>query len=887
MLTEEIELRDLFQSARQEANAELEIRLQLPNPVYKDRAAFQRVLSKFKGITKDPKSLDIVNTNSKDEKYRIRLTGDDALKAFQEQVPLDKIVSDAGTNAESIKKLVLKRVPIRDYNMSVVLSKEDRTSVDRISRESALSYRYKQRYSIFDEPLRYDFTVVKTGLNEMHFEYEIEIFLASETDDNDEKMIELIMEKSHQLLGYIYNQEDMLPIYQQKQVFSEYMNLIGGITPTFVGPQPVTFEHKHVTQVGENYSATIKADGERRLLFFNRRGVPYLINQKFQVERLKGGEYLEAAESLFDVEKMSGHKLMVFDTYFFAKKPFHTDHDLSTRLLAAKRLEKITEGLVEIKVFETADKNGINRIMNMLKINNIPSDGVIFTPWDDGLPLKKDFSKKWDRLLKWKPPSHNSMDFKLHYHDTITRDFKNYKRYKLMCGSRMQEFENMLDYLENSTGNRNYGLKAFEPETMHPFPVLPQEDTSLVWVEESLPSLHGKIMECIFKDTKWITLKERIDKTEPNDIGSVMSSWITTMRPIPLEKIRDQEKTNNDQKDMQIQDDVEDIYYYRHNNDGFKGNLIKSLTTFHNKFVKRSALIYKFKGKVKSVLDIACGQGGDIFKYVKIGATDMIGIDVTAHNLYNKEEGAIKRLSENKIPRDYRYVFLKMDGGLPINEQIDQDPEKDLKKILWGTGDKRNLSYKMQRYYKMMQPKSFDLISCQFAIHYFFQNKTTLLNFVNNVDQMLAPGGYFIGTCLDAIKIDSMFQKKTKYEGFIGPERVWSMEKKYKKSFNNSHSVGYKLEFNIASIGKELSEYMVSFDLLVAYMASKNIHLLTPEQENELGMKGQQSFEEIFNNLKKNSTGNQTWAAQEALSMTPAEKELSFLYKYFVFTRNV
>jgi hypothetical protein len=80
---------------------------------------------------------------------------------------------------------------------------------------------------------------------------------------------------------------------------------------------------------------------------------------------------------------------------------------------------------------------------------------------------------------------------------------------------------------------------------------------------------------------------------------------------------------------------------------------------------------------------------------------------------------------------------------------------------------------------------------------------------------------------------------------------------------------------------------MVSFDLLVAYMASKNIHLLTPEQENELGMKGQQSFEEIFNNLKKNSTGNQTWAAQEALSMTPAEKELSFLYKYFVFTRNV
>ena len=47
----------------------------------------------------------------------------------------------------------------------------------------------------------------------------------------------------------------------------------------------------------------------------------------------------------------------------------------------------------------------------------------------------------------------------------------------------------------------------------------------------------------------------------------------------------------------------------------------------------------------------------------------------------------------------------------------------------------------------------FDVVSSQFAIHYFFENKTSLGNFLQNVSDNLKTGGYFIGTCFDGKRV--------------------------------------------------------------------------------------------------------------------------------------
>lgn len=877
------DLKKLVELARQETNSELEVRFHVPEAVYKDRSTFERVLAAFQGIKKNDKYLDVINPTS-DGKFRVRLTGNKTLEAFKNKAPLDALVKDTKLDALSIKKTILKRVKIPDYNMSVVLSREDETSPDRILKEDSKIYRYKQRYSLFQEPFRYDFTAVRTDVGQVHYEYEIEIFVSSDTLQ-DEHLVDMVLEKTRRLMSIILNQEDMLSNSVQQEVLSEYMSLLGKRyqAPMFVGPQPTTFEHQHLKETSDGYSATLKLDGERRLLFFDRKGFSYLINQKLQVEKAYDEAYLAAARSLFDVEKVKGAKLMVFDTYFFANKPYHQDF-LSTRLLVAQRLAEIADSFVEVKTFVNADQSGIEHLANKMKISHdaLPNDGIIFTPWEDPLPLKLGPSKKWDRLLKWKPPSHNSVDFRLEYSDTMTRDFQNYKRYKLQCMSVTNDFSSMMSYINNP--KVTYELVDFEP--VNPHMALPPDNLSMVWVEEDKPSLHGKIIECTFRDDGWLAVRERTDKVSPNDLNVAASTWKMIINPVSLEDLAQPNKDATAAATAAATGPEDDVYYLRQGNSGFRGDLIVPLKTFHNNFVKGNALINKFKGKVLSVFDPACGQGGDLRRYQDIGARDMLGVDVVAHNLYNKEQGAIRRLSQAKnLPEDARYVFLNMDSSKPLKGQIDDQPDKELKNILWGVGDKRVLSQPLEKYYKMAKPHSFDLVSCQFALHYFFKNKDSLTNFVDNVDYMLAPGGYFIGTCFDANKIDAMFSRETVHQGYKNEIPIWKIAKKYKGVFNNARSVGYKLSVYIASIGQEMDEYMVSFDLLASYLAARGIRPLTSEEEQQMGLKTQLGFEQIYNDTVKSPAKN-VWI-DHVRNMSPAEKELSFLYKYFVFTRNV
>lgn len=44
----------------------------------------------------------------------------------------------------------------------------------------------------------------------------------------------------------------------------------------------------------------------------------------------------------------------------------------------------------------------------------------------------------------------------------------------------------------------------------------------------------------------------------------------------------------------------------------------------------------------------------------------------------------------------------------------------------------------------------FDVVSCQFAMHYAFESETRAKDFLGNVSYKLRPGGYFIGTTPDA-----------------------------------------------------------------------------------------------------------------------------------------
>jgi len=148
----------------------------------------------------------------------------------------------------------------------------------------------------------------------------------------------------------------------------------------------------------------------------------------------------------------------------------------------------------------------------------------------------------------------------------------------------------------------------------------------------------------------------------------------------------------------------------------------KNLREFHNWIKKELIFQYSSKINAKCLLDLATGRGGDILKWKKAGLKYINAIDSDHGSIYEQEKfaGAIKRLNDLKyktyIPKINFWEFSVTDEN-----------------ILHSLNNKdKNMSY--------------DIISCQFAFHYFVKDIDIVLNLISN---KLRPGGYFIGTASD------------------------------------------------------------------------------------------------------------------------------------------
>lgn len=146
---------------------------------------------------------------------------------------------------------------------------------------------------------------------------------------------------------------------------------------------------------------------------------------------------------------------------------------------------------------------------------------------------------------------------------------------------------------------------------------------------------------------------------------------------------------------------------------------ILHLRNFNN-WVK-AQLINAFAGRTCSrVLDLACGKLGDLQKWKLAGVREYCGVDISRTGL----EDAVARLAgaDETTKRNISFKLVRADLGIT-----------DLSAAGVFAPHER-----------------FDAISCQFAIHYFFQTEARALTFFRNIAGRLAPGGVFVGTTTDA-----------------------------------------------------------------------------------------------------------------------------------------
>ncbi len=156
----------------------------------------------------------------------------------------------------------------------------------------------------------------------------------------------------------------------------------------------------------------------------------------------------------------------------------------------------------------------------------------------------------------------------------------------------------------------------------------------------------------------------------------------------------------------------------------------KNYRNYNNK-IKTYLINYENKDK-KTLLDLATGKFGDLFKWLKTDYSVIMGIDSSNENIYD-ENGAYDRLKKIKTDKTiipiYGNCFKNIRNGSSGETKIEKE--------------------KLKKFFKENPRIKFDKITCNFAIHYFKETDETWNGFLYNIKNLLKKDGYFVGTYLD------------------------------------------------------------------------------------------------------------------------------------------
>jgi len=161
---------------------------------------------------------------------------------------------------------------------------------------------------------------------------------------------------------------------------------------------------------------------------------------------------------------------------------------------------------------------------------------------------------------------------------------------------------------------------------------------------------------------------------------------------------------------------------------GSQRNNIDNLRKFHN-FIKSQLIINAcLKTNAQNLLDIACGRGGDIQKWLnkRLNLKYILAVDNHKESIYNSIkkgddfDGAIARFNNVKHYFKGKLPFIKFQYANILDPNITQQLNK------------------------MDSNKLYDVISCQFALHYFCEDDIKLDNTLKLISSKLKIMDYLL-----------------------------------------------------------------------------------------------------------------------------------------------
>ena len=698
-----------------------------------------------------------------------------------------------------------------------------------------------------------------------------------------------------------------------------------------------------------HYTVTEKADGERILVFINSIGNVYLINSSFKVEDTGIKAKKEAFNSLLDGEYVMCNKRIdgikknifaAFDIYYFngtnlTSLPLIDEKEKSRYQELNTIIKFLDVKTSDFEVFAKTHRYSPDILNDCKEIlgnySNYPYeiDGLIFTPAKlsvygayPSIPVPITNNLGWDRVFKWKPPEQNSIDFLVRDMGEIKKEGVRYRKFALYVGTNPSINDSIsIDEGLRLRYDREYSKKKYQEckQKGNFIPVLfkpiiynkPNVEFAFIKVDingEIRAENNDMIRDNIIVEFRydinenlWIPIRTRIDKTciydkgcfnkTANALTTAMNVWHSIHNPVSKEMITGIAPLINKDIPEDIQSknlEADEVYYSR--SIPRRSLISYNMLTFHN--IGINEMLYKKPLKKYSLLDLACGQSGDMSRWISAGYKFVLGIDLVKENIYKGNEGAYARLLKeygkfNKSRGKETSMFLNAvfaagDCALDIKSGtagVDEE-SKEILKIVMSSNPRIT-----KPYYKYIAGKGankFDVITCMFAIHYFFENQKKLEGFLNNVSSNLKKDGVFICTFMDGESVERELEASKDKKMVEGRKTlngvnilVWAIIKRFTDEINYNK----KVDIFIENTQRIIPEYLVNFNFLIEKTKEFDLEV----EETEL-------YSETFNKIKSTIPENeelQTSLHKNILELDkdPVQKQLSFINRWVVFKK--
>ncbi|XP_066533828.1 mRNA-capping enzyme [Hoplias malabaricus] len=291
----------------------------------------------------------------------------------------------------------------------------------------------------------------------------------------------------------------------------------------FPGTQPVSMDRRNIRLLEQNgYKVSWKADGTRYMMLIDGRNEVYMIDRDNSIFHISNLEFPfrkdmnnHLSNTLLDgemiIDKVNGQPIpryLIYDIIKINGQPVG-QCDFSRRLLCIEkeiifpRSEKIKMGQIDktkepfsVRNKPFFDINAARKLLEGSFTSQVSHevDGLIFQP------IGKYKPGRCDEILKWKPPSLNSVDFRL--------------KISKVGG------EGLITQTVGLLYVGNYDV---------PF--------AQMKVSKELKQYDNKIIECTFKNNSWVFLRQRIDKSFPNSYDTAMAVCNSIKFPVTKENL--------------------------------------------------------------------------------------------------------------------------------------------------------------------------------------------------------------------------------------------------------------------------------------------------------------------------------------------------------------